>query len=1100
MSFGEVGDYLQDFSSLQNFKKNNNKDKELKKNAKLLSSKYELSIVDESILYDEISKILKKQFPTFNPDKEIKYMLQWVSEKVEKHDDFTYEEFIRELHCYQTFENRQNAALGELGIRIKPLFEQFLNLDKEVLKQQFYSGVSVSSGHIAYDLDIVRTEKINAIHNAFKEKNVVIINGASGQGKSTLCYRYIKDNCALAFEITQCDRFSLPNLQATLAELCTGLTLPVMFYFDAKPADDSWIHIVKTFSMVKNVHCLISLRNEDWNQYRSNLGSEVVYRDIELTLVKDEAKLIYEALRHQNNKIDADFEYSWDKLGNNVPLLEFVYFITHGQALKEKLVSQWRSLSQEEKTIFEKIITVNYFGGKINRKSKILQENISYSCVQDAIEKYIGEFFVKNINWELSEVHPIRTKILAESIYRDDSETMIENALSLYYKSEIANAHLYLLNLYREGMSTNQLISSATNEFILPAKQFAGIVRALIWKGTEEYLNEALSLIDQLKEKSGSFWEYHLPINFTDIDIRQNLSVLLKNYPAAPDVLNIVNSFPSQNQILCFLDKFINNKFTVSCTSNSDWLTLSDALYRISLNHCNTYINLEGEPDFSIMTASEISSILLGLKSLGMKENWWTTLENSFVEKLRQENLITNLDISDKRIEAICNIDYIGSNDTSINTYIVRIINQLRKAFPEKENYHVKLGKDDLSDIVVDGEKNINKTNLPIDAMYEIRSCIVNQYKNKIGIPNKKDYASKLISRRKEIAIANQRLANTFSTFLKKGKLKSIEINEAYEQYKFSMRKEMPELAFINSNEYGYGITESGNCGKKNSSWHAFVKSINEYESNLSGFYRQSSTTLLDKGSNKMPLKIVSFIQSEFSNEGISSVINKDNQNLNIEIEFNDIEKYYRSCLLISDILKNAIGKYDTFTSQGYIIRLLYTTISVQYIYVDNNNNKHRVSSIVHNYNVQHLLNSEGNRNSLYQQFIPEKRNPADVKLLEYEDILALANSILFIGHQITEMKSSVIETDDLGQQVISLYVKKCLKEFRKHRSTIGQFKNRLSNLNDIPYHDELYKMIHIIEDIYNSTYWSNLIPELDIIMHTILYYDMKIRLYLIDN
>ena len=1175
VSFGEVGDYLQDFSSLQNFLKNNNKDKELKKNAKLLSSKYELSIVDESILYDEISKILKKQFPTFNPDKEIKYMLQWVSEKIEKHDDFTYEEFIRELHCYQTFENRQNAALGELGIRIKPLFEQFLNLDKEVLKQQFYSGVSVSSGHIAYDLDIVRTEKINAIHNAFKEKNVVIINGASGQGKSTLCYRYIKDNCALAFEITQCDRFSLPNLQATLAELCTGLTLPVMFYFDAKPADDSWIHIVKTFSMVKNVHCLISLRNEDWNQYRSNLGSEVVYRDIELTLVKDEAKLIYEALRHQNNKIDADFEYSWDKLGNNVPLLEFVYFITHGQALKEKLVSQWRSLSQEEKTIFEKIITVNYFGGKINRKSKILQENISYSCVQDAIEKYIGEFFVKNINWELSEVHPIRTKILAESIYRDDSETMIENAQSLYYKSEIANAHLYLLNLYREGMSTNQLISSATNEFILPAKQFAGIVRTLIWKGTEEYLNEALSLIDQLKEKSGSFWEYHLPINFTDIDIRQNLSVLLKNYPAAPDVSNIVNSFPSQNQIFCFLDKFINNKFTVSCTSNSDWLTLSDALYRISLNHCNTYINLEGEPDFSIMTASEISSILLGLKSLGMKENWWTTLENSFVEKLRQENLITNLDISDKRIEAICNIDYIGSNDTSINTYIVRIINQLRKAFPEKENYHVKLGKDDLSDIVVDGEKNINKTNLPIDAMYEIRSCIVNQYKNKIGIPNKKDYASKLISRRKEIAIANQRLANTFSTFLKKGKLKSIEINEAYEQYKFSMRKEMPELAFINSNEYGYGITESENCGK-NSSWHAFVKSINEYESNLSGFYRQSST--LDKGSNKMPskaclmealvttkvmqtkfkeqfldyisdeqeikilnekeynsvlslwvmwetlcrnitnvtmdsqmiryrqlekklpLKIVSFIQSEFSNEGISSVINKDNQNLNIEIEFNDIEKYYRSCLLISDILKNAIGKYDTFTSQGYIIKLLYTTKSVQYIYVDNNNNKHRVSSIVHNYNVQHLLNSEGNRNSLYQQFIPEKRNPADVKLLEYEDILALANSILFIGHQITEMKSSVIETDDLGQQVISLYVKKCLKEFRKHRSTIGQFKNRLSNLNDIPYHDELYKMIHIIEDIYNSTYWSNLIPELDIIMHTILYYDMKIRLYLIDN
>ncbi len=107
---------------------------------------------------------------------------------------------------------------------------------------------------------------------------------------------------------------------------------------------------------------------------------------------------------------------------------------------------------------------------------------------------------------------------------------MIENALSFYFKSEITDAHLYLLNLYKEGMATNLLISSAINEPILPAKQFAGIVRALIWKGTEEYLCENRSLIDQLKEKSGSFWEYYLPINLTEIDIRQSLYDLLKNF------------------------------------------------------------------------------------------------------------------------------------------------------------------------------------------------------------------------------------------------------------------------------------------------------------------------------------------------------------------------------------------------------------------------------------------------------------------------------------------------------------------------------------------------------------------------------------------
>lgn len=90
--------------------------------------------------------------------------------------------------------------------------------------------------------------------------------------------------------------------------------------------------------------------------------------------------------------------------------------------------------------------------------------------------------------------------------------------------------------------------------------------------------------------------------------------------------------------------------------------------------------------------------------------------------------------------------------------------------------------------------------------------------------------------------------------------------------------------------------------------------------------------------------------------------------------------------------------------------------------------------------------------------------------------------------------------TDVLGQQIVKSYADKCLTEFNKHKSAICQLKNRLSNLNNIPYHDELYKMINIIENIYVTAHWINLIPELDKIMQTILYNDMEIRLYLIDN
>ncbi len=73
-----------------------------------------------------------------------------------------------------------------------------------------------------------------------------------------------------------------------------------------------------------------------------------------------------------------------------------------------------------------------------------------------------------------------------------------------------------------------------------------------------------------------------------------------------------------------------------------------------------------------------------------------------------------------------------------------------------------------------------------------------------------------------------------------------------------STSKEIPELTFVRSNEFGYGITDCPDCGK-NGSWDIFVKSINNYVSNLLGFYRQFPTVLSQKDNNKMPSKACLF-------------------------------------------------------------------------------------------------------------------------------------------------------------------------------------------------------------------------------------------------
>ena len=201
VSFSNVSSELQDAFSLNKYL-TKSKEKDIKKKAKLISNSYCVNIVDEDSLYDEIVYVLKQKFPAFNPDKELRYLLQWVYENAEHNIEFTYIDLIKEINSYYSFENRQTHALNELGLRIIPLFQESSDLDVEVLKKGFYSGLSAKSEHVLLDLDVPRPDKMESIKSAFKEQNVVIINGASGQGKSVLSYRYIKENCALAYEIS----------------------------------------------------------------------------------------------------------------------------------------------------------------------------------------------------------------------------------------------------------------------------------------------------------------------------------------------------------------------------------------------------------------------------------------------------------------------------------------------------------------------------------------------------------------------------------------------------------------------------------------------------------------------------------------------------------------------------------------------------------------------------------------------------------------------------------------------------------------------------------------------------------------------------------
>lgn len=1181
VSFGNVGFELQDTDSLSKYLKKS-KDKDIKKNAELISSSYCVDIVDEDTLYDEIVEVLKHNYPTFNPDKELRYLLQWVYENAETHKEFTYIDLIKELSCYNAFENRQRQALNELGLHIIPLFQESTDLDLDVLKKGFYSGLSAKSEHILFDLDVPRPDKLEAIKSAFKEQNVVIINGASGQGKSVLSYRYIKDNCSLAYEITSCNRNSIASLQASLTEICKGLSVPILLYFDAKPADAAWIELIQNFSKQKNVRCLISLRNEDWNQYRSRLGSDVLYKDIELFLSKEEARHIYDYLYKENNLTVGRFETVWEKLGEKVALLEFVYYITQGQALKDKLVSQWKTLSCIEKSIFEVIITTNYFGGKIDRNLPVQYCGQTFSVVQDAIENYLGEFFVEDEKGFLDAVHPLRTAIIAESIYKNNKQVMNNKAIELYFKSNISDAHLYLLNLLKNGLTIKELYDAAVSQTVLNGKQFTGIIRAMIWKGTEDYLSAALPLIKKLEDKVGALWEFYLPVNFTEIDIKQSLDILLKECPNVPDVSDIVDSFPAQETIFSHLYNYLDNQISINPISNEDWVIVSDALYRISLSKHTSRIHLTGQIDVNNLHVDEAAKILLGLKSLGKKRDCWKSIEDSFVEKLRTEYLLTSFQISESSIEATTFVRYTTdenspvqkAKDQSTNSHIVRIVDLLRLAFPEKKNYHVKLGEDVLSSMAIDKEKNIPKTSLPIEAMREIKSCIVNQYKNNIGILDKAEYVEKLIAFRKELTIANHNMVNIFSKWWKTGKFDSAAYLNVH-QCIVSADSNIPQPSYVSSNVYGYGNIQGIT---QNTSWDVLMNELRSYVSKLSCFYNQFPKDLVEKECNNMPSKVYLFdallaikslqlkfkellspyitnsqnyetlekseyndllslwviwetqcrniksadlasqmtrykhmedtlpnalidnIKNRFFQEGIACDTHIASQSINLSILFKNEEEYDKATNMIDCVLYDTFGKFETYTSQEYILCSHFENVRLQFIFVDSEGVHHSIYSIIRSCNIRHLLSLISKDNiRIASLFVPDYVPVTDEKIGYYDKVMGLATSILVIAQQLLSMHQCVSNCDKFGASIIEKYKEKCIEECMTYKDSLAGLKATLSNIADNQWREDLNRIIYLLEKVIDKKDLLSMFEEIDTQLQSILTQDTKIRLALLN-
>ena len=476
----------------------------------LLTIKF--SEVSEAKLEKDVYAFLESTLTGGDPCNALNLLMYWVflaSELQEKIVPSTVMDRLIKVGCYL---EGQSAYHNEWFTSILPLADTLdsAGVDPQRLSHEFQQGIDARYEHILANLDAVRSEKLSEIQQKFESCNVVVIHGASGQGKSTLAFRFLHD-CVLSdwrffVDLRQIeDKRQILRVANALSGHAKAINRPCMVYIDVSPSDQDWPELVRALSDLPGLRILITIREEDWRRatgYRARFNSE----ELELTFDREEANRLYAELREPPAQFLA-FDEAWSDFGHRGPLLEFVYFLTQNETLKSRIESQIRNLQDRvrerklevnELSLLRLVAVASAYEAKLDL-SKVVQ-HLGLIEPTRTIELFTKEYLIRvdERSSTITGLHSVRSNIMLESLLDEvlcSWESVAIECLPLVVETDL---EVFLLHAFsRRRTETTTLLEELKRFCPESWTGVAGILRAMLWLGVRDYTEANRDLIDQ---------------------------------------------------------------------------------------------------------------------------------------------------------------------------------------------------------------------------------------------------------------------------------------------------------------------------------------------------------------------------------------------------------------------------------------------------------------------------------------------------------------------------------------------------------------------------------------------------------------------------
>ena len=461
---------------------------------------------------------------------------------------------------------QEQINMGVVNPAIQNGWLERLSFSKEDHPEDYYEGKNARPGHITANLDVRRPIWENSIGEALQRSRVCIVRASSGQGKSTLLYRYAHEhfNPETTFIVKLLSNEDMIGPIKQVIASRQRLNLPILILIDNLRTElRYWQKLAAEFTG-QEVYFLITVREEDWFRYQGNT-SGLVWETVLPTLSMEEAKSIYSDFKKEEKVANGVLSAAWayEKISERKLLLEFTYLVTHGQMLVERLRDQIQEIQHlgedtAKLEVLRLVAVADVYGARVPIQG--ILKSVQFQKDLDLTLSSLRDEYLLFKNGMCEGLHIVRSQHIASLLHDvipkentivklihlldfDNLETFIGNTFV-----DIGINHAPLLQNLKERCRSESLIE--INRLVMG---FFAASEIIYYRKNQNLFDAAFEQIG----KSGVFLLCLATLPFPTVDIINSLKELSPDSPNPKLIATLASQFIPRQRINRFESQFL---------------------------------------------------------------------------------------------------------------------------------------------------------------------------------------------------------------------------------------------------------------------------------------------------------------------------------------------------------------------------------------------------------------------------------------------------------------------------------------------------------------------------------------------------------------